>query len=515
MKGGKGLWLILCAALLAGCIQPVQNSRPWLLNTLQAEPEPSQQATSSLPFPTPVPTLAITLPTRDPAQPYSSPTPDPIRPQPTLRSEVETYTVQAGDSLAIIAARYNLPVSILINANTLINPDYLEIGQAITIPALLPSVDPSAFKILPDSELLYGPYSAILDVTRFIHKEGGYLSTYSEEVDGINTSGADILIRIAYEYSVNPRLLLAFLEYQSGWVTRMNPDTTTLDYPIGLQDPYRKGLYRQLAWAANQVNRGYYMWKSNELSYLVMTDGNLVMLPPEINAGTAGIQAAFATLLDAASWKYAVSVEGFYATFIHFFGIPFDYSIEPVIPENLEQPPFILPFDQGVSWSFTGGPHASWGDGSVWGALDFSPPGDSYGCFTSDAWVTAVADGIIARASNGEVILDLDGDGLEQTGWVVLYMHIESRGRVALGTKVKAGDRIGHASCEGGVSTGTHFHIARRYNGEWIPADGDLPFNFEGWIAQSDGSEYNGTLTRDGASVTAWEGRIAQNQISR
>lgn len=512
MKLRTGFLLAMCVALLAGCIQPASNSRPWLLDTPQAEVPPTQEATLVA---TATQKLAITLPTRDPSLPYSSPTPDAIRPQPTLRSETEFYSVQAGDSLAIIAARFNLPVNILIKANSLINPDYLEIGQSITIPALTPSVEPSVFKILPDSEMLYSPYSAILDVTRFIHKNGGYLSSYSEEVDGVSTSGADIVIRIAYEYSVNPRLLLAMLEYQSGWVTRMNPDAATLDYPIGLQDPSRAGLYRQLAWAANQLNRGYYMWKSNDLSYLVLTDGNLVLLPSEINAGTAGIQAAFATLLDSSSWKTAVSVEGLYATFIHFFGIPFDYSIEPVIPENLEQPAFQLPFEPGVSWSFTGGPHAAWGDGSAWGALDFSPPGEDYGCFSSNAWVTAVADGIIARAANGEVILDLDGDGLEQTGWVVLYMHIESRDRVAVGTKVKAGDPIGHPSCEGGVSTGTHFHIARRYNGEWIPADGSMPFNFEGWVAQGDGSEYNGTLTRDGVTVTAWEGRIAQNQISR
>lgn len=514
MHRRRGLWTLGCLLLLAGCIQPAPNSRPWLLNTPETTTSPVQQSPLIEITPEPTSTFPATIPTFKPTT-AASPTPDEIRPQPTLRSETEYYTVQPGDSLAIIAARYNMPVNILINANSLINPDYLEVGQSITIPALSPSVEPSVFKILPDSELVYGPYSAILDVTRFIHRHGGYLSVYSEKVDDIETSGADIVMRIAYEYSVNPRLLLAFLEYQSGWVTRMTPDEATLEYPIRWYDPYRKGLYRQLAWAANQLNRGYYLWKSNNLSYLILTDGNMVTLPGEINAGTAGIQAAFAALDDAPSWKYAVSMEGFYATYIHFFGIPFDLSIEPIVPQDLQQPAFLLPFEPGVPWYLTSGPHASWGDGSAWGALDFAPAGDQYGCFFSNAWVTAVADGIITRASNGEVILDLDGDGLEQTGWVVLYMHIESRDRVTVGTNVKAGDRIGHSSCEGGVSTGTHFHIARRYNGEWIPAAGDMPFNFEGWVAESDGVEYNGRLSRDGSTVTAWEGRIAANEISR
>ncbi len=40
------------------------------------------------------------------------------------------------------------------------------------------------------------------------------------------------------------------------------------------------------------------------------------------------------------------------------------YSFEPVIPENLEQPILQLPFESGVDWAFTGGPHGGWGDGA-------------------------------------------------------------------------------------------------------------------------------------------------------
>jgi murein DD-endopeptidase MepM/ murein hydrolase activator NlpD len=174
-----------------------------------------------------------------------------------------------------------------------------------------------------------------------------------------------------------------------------------------------------------------------------------------------------------------------------------------------------LPFENDDTWSFTGGPHAGWGDGSAWAALDFAPPGTAYGCFTSNTWEVAVADGVITRSENGEVVLDLDGDGLEQTGWTILYMHVESRDRIAAGSIVHAGDRIGHPSCEGGISNGTHLHIARRYNGEWISADGNLPFVMDGWTSYGDGTEYDGTLTKGGQTVTAWDGRIAENQIQR
>jgi murein DD-endopeptidase MepM/ murein hydrolase activator NlpD len=174
-----------------------------------------------------------------------------------------------------------------------------------------------------------------------------------------------------------------------------------------------------------------------------------------------------------------------------------------------------LPFESGDAWSLTGGPHAAWGDSAAWAALDFAPPGSQYGCYTTGTWEVAVADGVIARSENGEVVLDLDGDGLEETGWTVLYMHVAAQNRIALGTIVKAGDHIGHPSCEGGVSNGTHLHLARRYNGVWIAADGSLPFVMDGWVSAGSGTEYDGTLTRGEKRITAWDGRIADNEIQR
>jgi len=129
--------------------------------------------------------------------------------------------------------------------------------------------------------------------------------------------------------------------------------------------------------------------------------------------------------------------------------------------------------------------------------------------------VTAVSGGLVARTETGVVVVDLDGDGLEQTGWTVLYLHVSSQDKVAAGTTLAAGDRVGHPSCEGGVSNGTHLHLARRYNGEWIPADGSLPFVLDGWVSRGAGAEYNGTLELNGATVEAWDRLVPQNQISR
>ena len=74
-----------------------------------------------------------------------------------------------------------------------------------------------------------------------------------------------------------------------------------------------------------------------------------------------------------------------------------------------------------------------------------------------------------------------------------------------LAQNLEAGDLIGYPSCEGGRSTGSHVHIARKYNGEWIIADSAIPFKMSGWVVHNGSREYLGTLTKDGATVTACE----------
>jgi LasA protease len=85
--------------------------------------------------------------------------------------------------------------------------------------------------------------------------------------------------------------------------------------------------------------------------------------------------------------------------------------------------------------------------------------------------------------------------------------------RVPLGQEVKAGEPIGYPSCEGGHVTGTHVHVARKYNGEWILADGPLAFNLEGWIAHNGAQAYKGTLTRGAVTIIACECSDYQSQV--
>jgi LysM domain len=58
----------------------------------------------------------------------------------------QVYTVQAGDTMSRIADRFGIPLDVLIaaNANTVPDPDQLQIGDQVTIPVPVPSELPAA-----------------------------------------------------------------------------------------------------------------------------------------------------------------------------------------------------------------------------------------------------------------------------------------------------------------------------------------------------------------------------------
>lgn len=71
-------------------------------------------------------------PTTVPATPLPAAV-DPSTPPPPA-ADGDSYTVQAGDTLAEIAARYNVTVAALAAANNIGNIDVIEVGQVLVIP---------------------------------------------------------------------------------------------------------------------------------------------------------------------------------------------------------------------------------------------------------------------------------------------------------------------------------------------------------------------------------------------
>jgi len=437
--------------------------------------------------------------------------------QPNLYQPYE-YIAQSGDTIQAVAARFRVQPQVITSRDPIPTDGLLTPGQILNIPRRSDEI-PVAPLLLPDSEVIYSASGADFDVSAYVERAGGYLSTHKEFMRSTGmTSAADILARIALENSFDPRLLLALLEYRCDCVLGTPDVEFDTSYLLGYQNPVKKGLYRQLGWAVNQLSLGYYGWRDGLLTEFYFPDGTAIRIPPKMNAGSVAIQYLFAQIYDSDEWQIAIDPdEGLPQLYAHMFGDPWqrDGYIDPLLPGNLTQPDLILPFFPGDIWSYTSGPHKAWETEGALAALDFAPPSVESGCLPSDEWIVASASGSVVRSEHGAVVLDLDAtgsnqnsttsvsDGNEHTGWALLYMHVAAKNRVPVGTNLQAGDPIGHPSCEGGPATGTHIHIARKFYGEWIAADGPVPFVMDGWVAHAGYRPFEGTLVRDGITISA------------
>lgn len=492
------LLLVVLLATLTGCQGGVFPGLEGIAPIYPVTPEPTK--TPFAHTPTAIGPTATLSPRATP-QPSLTPTPEiSSTPAPPI-----LYYTQAGDTLRALGIRFGVdPTEItspdLIPTDSLFNP-----GQLLVIPSRLGQVS-AGDRLIPDSEIVYSPSALDFEIKTFVNESGGYLKDYQKWfLDGWN-DGAKIIQRVTLENSVNPRLLLAILEYQAQWVYGQPEDQTQIDYPIGYQSLEDKELYNQLSWAVSQLNLGYYGWREGLVTELTFRDGEVLRLAPELNAGTVAVLYLFAQLYDRVGWEEAIygenSLPALYQTM---FGDPWlrAQSVEPLFPATLTQPFMELPFRAGKVWGHTGGPHSAWGPGGARAALDFAPGAVERGCVPSSEWVTAVADGLVVRSETGLIVVDLDGDGYEQTGWAILYLHIATVNKVPLGTWVMQNENIGHPSCEGGRATGTHVHIARKYNGEWILADGPLAFELSGWRSYAGEKDYQGGMIRGDEQVIA------------
>jgi murein DD-endopeptidase MepM/ murein hydrolase activator NlpD len=450
------------------------------------------------------------------AQPSYTPTVTPLQGTPTIDTTLiptsDTppilYYSQSGDTLAAVAVRFGVEASQITSSVTLPQTGLIDPGTLLVIPDKLEEVGPNA-QIIPDSEFVFSVTATDFNIYAYIAEAGGELAKYREYLGSAGwTTGSQAIERIAIENSVNPRLLLAILDYEGNWVSGSPRDYRHSQYPMGIEKRFEQGVFRQMVIAVNYLHTGYYGWRSGTLTRLTFPNGETMRLAPDLNAGTVALQYLFSKLYNREEWQGILDPNiGFPALYAEQFGDPWlrAQNAGPIFPPGLTQPPMVLPFEPGRNWVFTGGPHGAWEHDGPLAAIDFAPSLDKSGCTESEKWVIASAPGLVVRSGAGVVVLDLDGDGYEETGWNLMYLHLATKDRIKLGTWVETNQRLGHASCEGGVSTGTHLHFARKYNGEWVLADGPLPFTLSGYVVHNGEKPYLGTMTKGQITITANE----------
>jgi hypothetical protein len=423
------------------------------------------------------------------------------------------YMAQAGDTLPAVAAHFNTTVDAIVAENPELPQAVttLPAGYLLRVPAYYVPLTSPPFHIVPDSEAINGPGAVGFDLQAEVEARPGFLKGLTDYAQRKQRPAWEVVDVVARNYSIHPKVLLALLEYRTHALTKAVPDGLEATYPLGVEDIRHRGLYRQLIWAAESFNNAYYGWRAGGVD-LELADGRISRPDPWQNAGTVGVHGVLAALYGQSEFDAAIGPDGLAQTLRELWGDPFAHE-QAVIPPSLQQPELGLPFAPNRYWDFTGGPHPAWGDSLPWGALDLAPPSAIAGCAESVEVFTAPADGIVTTSDYAMVILDLDGDGDHRTGWVLFFYHVGLEDQAPAGTAVRKGDALGHPSCEGGRATGTHIHVARRYNGEWIPAGGTIPFEMGGWTAASGDRPYAGTMTRGSKVVPACECSIAENRI--
>jgi LasA protease len=325
-----------------------------LRQTLQAGPAPVEITPTAQSLVTPAPGTAVPTPGNF----LGSPTP-------VITSELPgyfAYAAQSGDTLPAVAARFGVEPGEIISTDLIPSQGYITPGQILHIPGEYEQ-SLAAGLLLPDGEVVYSPADVSFDMPGFVQQAAGFLGFYTETLDGEVVSGIEIIQRVASQSSVNPRLLLAFLEFRSGWVTGYPLDSRQVEYPIGFYAPGRKGLYQELLMTATQLNVGYYGWRLGSLLTLKYPDQRVEKLSPALNAGSAALQHLFSKFFRIDAWQAALYAPGdFIALYQQMFGDPWDRqaALGPVIPAGLAQPEMELPFIPGERWSLTGGPHPAW-----------------------------------------------------------------------------------------------------------------------------------------------------------
>jgi len=155
------------------------------------------------------------------------------------------YYAQSGDSLDVLALRFGVAVDEITSPDPLSEGGFIPEGQLLLIPSRLVETSDS-LRLFPDSEVINSPSAIDFDVASYIQTAGGKLANYHQFVYSFGyMTGTDIINLVSRDYSIHPRLLLALLEYQSGWVLGTSSTNDHENFPMGFIIDGESGLYNQ------------------------------------------------------------------------------------------------------------------------------------------------------------------------------------------------------------------------------------------------------------------------------
>lgn len=380
-----------------------------------------------------------------------------------------------------------------------------------TLPRLVaaaPSVTPVPPAATPAPTAAPAPRDALFDPRRisyehgfngpeiqaFLEAQGSPLKDVRFQVGGRSHSFTDALVSLSSLYSLNPRLILALIDLQSGLVSSTSASPEQLAWALGYRGDGggRRGLYSQLRWAARELRyavRDYALRGDGPPPALRFADGS----SQELGADTPFSRYVLARALapTVSPGGLGPRLDGLVTSYARLFGDPreppagWPGPAEPFLTRPMERNfPVTSFFDHDAPFLAKNGTvHTYWGRAES--DLAFAYDGHTGWDFAMSPLdrVLAAADGVVTFAGNSDdgcatpargVVID-HGNGYRTLSWHLASIAVEA------GQTVVRGQELGVAG-ESGCVTGPHLHFQVQYLGRdvdpfgWCGAPGADPW---------------------------------------
>jgi murein DD-endopeptidase MepM/ murein hydrolase activator NlpD len=360
----------------------------------------------------------------------------------------------------------------------------------------VPPPPPPRAAIISHERFFYEPGWYATEIQAWLDSQPGPLKHYRAAIGNREHSFAEVLSSQTTLYSINPRVVLALIEQQSGVITNPSPSDEQIRFLLAYrgENEGRAGWMSQLRWAIRELHHAQRDFPDRpELAY---ADESHSPIPDGLSIADYAIARVLAQTTTAAGLPARLDGgdRSFVATYTRLFGDPRESIAElpPLAEPFLSFPAERIPettsfFDHDAPFLRQNGSTLIYrGDRSEFFSYD-GHDGWDFAMLPPEP-ILAPADGRVVFAGNSD-----DGCGVAHAvilehgnGYRTLYWHL-TRPTVEIGQEVARGETIGIVGSSG-CSTGPHLHFQVQYLGRDVdPAGWCGPESGDVWASHPAG----------------------------
>jgi murein DD-endopeptidase MepM/ murein hydrolase activator NlpD len=337
------------------------------------------------------------------------------------------------------------------------------------------------------------------EIQAFLEQRGSPLKDVRFQVGGRSHSFTDTLVGLSSLYSLNPKLLLALIDLQSGLVSNPSASPEQFAWALGYRGDGggRRGLYSQLRWGARELRyavRDYALQGEGPPPPLLFADGSRQEVAADLPFSRYVLARVLAPTVSPGG--LGARMDGLVNAYTRLFDDPreppagWPAPAEPFLTRPMERNfPITSFFDHDAPFlRKDGSTYTYWGRAETDIAFAYDGhTGWDYGMGPPDN-VLAAAPGVVTFAGNSDdgcatpAIAAVVDHG---NGYRTLYWHLASLA-VQAGQMVAAGDVLGMAG-ESGCAIGAHLHLQVQYLGRDVDPYGWCGAGPDPWAASPAG----------------------------